>query len=30
MNPAIDELGAEEIWKEPLDLPLGSLPTSGR
>src|SRR5271165_4825960 len=28
MNPAIDELGAEEIWKEPLDRLLSRLATT--
>ena len=28
MNPAIDELGAEEIWKEPVDRVLARLVTT--
>ena len=28
MNPAIDELGAEEIWKEPVDRLLSRLATT--
>lgn len=28
MNPAFDELGAEEIWKEPLDRLLARLATT--